>query len=120
MRSKQRGASFLTWILVAAMAIAVGLIAARVAPAYVDYYTIVNQIEALPKDRVHSMGNGEIRDALNKRLLINNIRDLTVDKIISIDRKRAGTTLILKYEVREPLVYNIFVVVAFDKHFEYG
>lgn len=119
MRSKQRGASFLSWILIAAMASMVGLVGARVAPAYVDYFTIVNLIEALPSDRVHSMGTGEIKDSLRKRLLINNIRDLQVDKIIEIDRKRIGTTLILKYEVRQPLVYNISVVVAFDKHFDY-
>ena len=42
-----------------------------------------------------------------------------VDKIILIDRKRIGTTLVLKYEVRQPLVYNISVVVAFDKNFDY-
>ena len=119
MRSKQRGASFLTWIVVAAMASMVGLVAARVVPAYVDYYTIVKLIEALPNDKVHSMGTGEIKDALRKRMLINNIRDLQVDKILQIDRKRIGTTLVLKYEVRQPLVYNISIVVAFDRNFDY-
>jgi hypothetical protein len=73
----------------------------------------------LPSDKVHTMGTAEIKDSLRKRLLINNIRDLEVDKIIQIDRKRIGTTLLLKYEVRQPLFYNIWVVVAFDKHFDY-
>jgi Domain of unknown function (DUF4845) len=119
MRSKQRGASFLSWILIAAVVSGIGLFAARIVPAYVDYRTIVTLIDALPADKVHTMTKGEIKDALRKRFLINNIRDLDVDDIIEIDRKRAGTTLVLKYEVRQPLIYNISVVVSFDRRFDY-
>ena len=62
------------------MVSAIGLIAARLAPAYVDYRTINTLIEALPADKVHLMSKGEIYDALHKRFLINNIRDLDVDE----------------------------------------
>ncbi len=119
MRSKQGGASFLSWILIAAVVSGIGLFAARVVPAYVDYRTIISLIDALPADKVHTMTKGEIREALSKRFLINNIRDLNVNDVVQIDRKRAGTTLELKYEVRQPLVSNIFVVVAFDRSFEF-
>jgi Domain of unknown function (DUF4845) len=119
MKSKQGGASFLSWIVIAAMVSAIGLIAARLAPAFVDYRTINTLIEALPADQVHLMSKGEIYDALKKRFLINNIRDLDVTKILTIDRKRDGTSLLLNYEVREPLIYNIAIVVSFDKHFEF-
>lgn len=119
MKSKQGGASFLSWIVIAAMVSALGLIAARLAPAYVDFRTICTLIEALPRDQVHTMSKIEIKEALSKRFLINNIRDLKVDEILTIDRKRDGTFLVLKYEVREPLIYNISIVAAFDKTFEY-
>jgi hypothetical protein len=119
MKSKQRGASFLSWIVIAAMVSAIGLAAARVVPAYVDYRTITTLIEALPSDKVHTMSKAEIKDALKKRFLINNIRDLDINEIITIDRKREGTVLVLKYEVREPLIYNISILVAFDRQFTY-
>jgi Domain of unknown function (DUF4845) len=119
MKSKQGGASFLSWILIAAMVSAIGLVAARLVPAYVDYRTIVTLIEALPADKVHLMSKGEIKDALSKRFLINNIRDLNVNDVVEIDRKRDGTTLVLKYEVRQPLIYNISVVVSFDRRFPF-
>jgi hypothetical protein len=119
MRSKQGGASFLSWIVIAALVSAVGLIAARVAPAYVDYMTIVKLIEALPNDQVHTMSKTEIREALNKRFLINNIRDLDVNQIVDIDHKRDHTELSLRYEVRQPLIYNISVVVSFNRTFDY-
>ena len=119
MKSKQGGASFLSWIVIAAMVSALGLMAARLAPAYVDFRTICTVIEALPADKVQIMSNAEIKDALSKRFLINNIRDLSSNDIVKIDRKREGTTLMLKYEVRQPLIYNISLVVSFDRNFEY-
>ena len=119
MKSKQGGASFLSWIVIAAMVSAIGLIAARLAPAYLDYRTINTLIEALPADKVHLMSKAEIYEALNKRFLINNIRDLDVTKILTIERKRDGTSLVLNYEVRQPLIYNIWILVAFDKRFNY-
>jgi len=119
MKSKQGGASFLSWILIAAMVSAIGLIAARLAPAYLDFRTICTLIEALPADKVHIMSKPEIKDALSKRFLINNIRDLKIDDILTIERKRDGTSLILKYEVRQPLIYNIWILVSFDKTFDF-
>ena len=119
LKRKQRGASFLSWILIAAMVSALGLIAARLAPAYVDYRTICTLIDALPADKVHTMTKGEIRDALQKRFLINNIRDLDVNNVVDIDHKRDHTVLSLKYEVRQPLIYNISIVVAFDRQFDF-
>ena len=119
MKSKQGGASFLSWILIAAMVSAIGLIAARLAPAYVDYRTINTLIGDLPADKVHLMSKAEIYEALHKRFLINNIRDLDVTKILTVDRKRDGTALVLDYEVRQPLIYNIWIVVAFNKRFDF-
>lgn len=119
MKSKQGGASFLGWIAIAAMVSVIGLIAARVGPAYVDYRTIITLIDALPADKVHVMSKAEIYDALQKRFLINNIRDLDPTKIIRVDRKREGTNLVLNYEVRQPLMYNVSLVVAFDRTFAY-
>jgi len=101
------------------MVSAIGLIAARLVPAYVDYRTINTLIEALPADQVHLMSKGEIYDALKKRFLINNIRDLDVTKIVVIERKRDGTALVLDYEVRQPLIYNVSVVASFNKRFEF-
>jgi Domain of unknown function (DUF4845) len=119
MGTKQRGASFLGWIMIALLVSVAGLLAARVVPPYVDYRTIVSLIEALPRDQVHTMTKGEIRESLQKRFLINNIRDLKVADIITIEHKREGTSLVLHYEVREPLAYNVSVVIAFDRTFNY-
>ena len=119
MENKQRGASFLGWVMIALLVSVAGLLAARLVPPYIDYRTIVTLIEALPKDQVHTMSKGEIRESLQKRFLINNIRDLKVADIIDIQHRREGTSLVLHYEVREHLAYNVSVVITFDKTFNY-
>ena len=119
MRTKQRGASFLGWVLVAALVSVVALLAFRLVPPYVDYRTIVTLIEALPTEQVHTMSKVEIRDALQKRFLINNIRDFKVADVLEVEKRRDGTVLKLKYEVREPLAYNVSVVIAFERNFNY-
>jgi Domain of unknown function (DUF4845) len=119
MRTNQRGASFLGWVFVVALVSMAALLAARLVPPYVDYRTIVTLIEALPADRVHTMTKGEIKDALQKRFLINNIRDLKINDIVDVQKKRDGTVIMLKYEVREHLAYNVSVVIEFEKNFNY-
>ncbi len=119
MRSKQRGVSFLSWALILGLVSIAALLAVRLIPPYIDYRTIVTLIEALPNQSVHTMSKLEVRDALQKRFLINNIRDLKVNDVVEIQKKREGTILRLHYEVRDHLLYNVYVVVAFDRSFNY-
>ena len=119
MKDKQRGASFLGWVLVLAMISVVGLLTARLVPPYIDFRTIGTLIEALPPDQVRTMSKLEIRDALQKRFLINNIRDMKVADILDIQKRRDGTVLLLNYEVREHLAYNVSVVIEFNRTFTF-
>ena len=119
MKDKQRGASFLGWVTIVAMVSVIGLLAARIVPPYVDFRTIGTLIEALPREDVRNMSKLEIRDALQKRFLINNIRDLKVADILDIQKKRDGTELLLKYEVRQHLAYNVSVVIEFNRTFTF-
>ncbi len=118
-KSKQRGASFLAWLLVVAAVAGAAVLGLRLIPHYIDYRTILSVVDALPQDRVHTMSKAEIREALHKRFLINNIRDLKVRDVIEIDRKREATILLLSYEVREDLIFNIDLVISFDQRLEY-
>jgi len=109
----------LGWLLVLVMIGSVAMLAIRIIPHYIDFYTIVNLVEALPPDKVHTMDKTEIRESLLKRFLINNIRDLNVREVIEIDRKREGTTLIVHYERREHIVYNVDILLTFERRFAF-
>ena len=119
MKDKQRGASFLGWVLVLAMISVVGLLTARSCRLTSTFAPSGTLIEALPPDQVRTMSKLEIRDALQKRFLINNIRDMKVADILDIQKKRDGTVLRLNYEVRQHLAYNVSVVVEFNRTFTF-
>ena len=119
MRRHQTGLSILAWLVVLIIIGSIAVLTVRLAPHYIDYHTLISIIEGLPANSVHTMSKGEIRDTMLKRMKINNIRDLDVRTILEIDRKRDGTALVLRYERREPLVYNVDLIVTFDRRFEF-
>jgi len=116
---RQAGISIVAVLLLVALIGAVGTLSVRLIPHYIDYGTILTLIEELPPDKVHKMSASEIRGSLHKRFLINNIRDLDPAKIIKIERKREGTTLTIDYDRREPLVYNVDLILVFHREFHY-
>lgn len=117
--SRQRGMGLVQWLILIALVGGLATMAIRTIPHYIDFYTMVSVVEALPKNEVHVMSPQKIRDTLKKRLKINNIRDLDLSKVVSIQRKRGETELTLDYEIREHLVYNIDLVLTFNKRFDY-
>ncbi|MCR9277469.1 MAG: DUF4845 domain-containing protein [Pseudomonadaceae bacterium] len=109
----------LSWICILAVAALLLTLALRLIPHYIDFRTMVGLIEDLPAGEVHDMTKKDIRDTLTKRFKINNIRDLKVTDVLTIERSRGETILLLDYEVRENMVANIDLVVMFDQRFDY-
>lgn len=117
--SLQRGAGMLSWICILAVAALVLTLALRLIPHYIDFRTMVGLLEDLPAGEVHDMTKKDIRETLTKRFKINNIRDLKVTDVLTIERSRGETILLLDYEVRENMVANIDLVVMFEQRFAY-
>ena len=107
------------WLVLIFVVGSTGTLAIRTIPHYIDYHTMISVVEALPQNEVHVMSTRDIRSSLAKRFKVNNIRDLKVKDILGIERKRDRTALVLKYEVREHLLYNIDLVLVFSKRFDY-
>ncbi len=118
MRRYQSGLSLLAWLFIVLAVGTIAMVTVRLAPHYIDFQTLVTIVEGLPAN-VHTMSKADIRDTMLKRMKINNIRDLNVRDILEIDRKRDGTTLVIHYERREPLVYNVDLVLKFDRRFDF-
>ena len=55
----------------------------------------------------------EIRDNLFNRLYVSYVKSVTRDKVKIL--RKGGLKLQVKYEVREPIMGNLDVVVSFDK-----
>jgi hypothetical protein len=118
-RRAQRGLSMigiLALLIVVASTITVTL---KLLPHYIDYRTMQSVLGGLPASDVHSMGRPALLELIDKRFMINNLRDFKIRDIIEIERSRDGTVLKLSYERREHLFLNIDVVIKFNDRFEY-
>jgi len=91
----------------------------KLAPHYIDFYTIQSVVDALPREEVRGMSRTALNEALDKRFKINNLRDFAIRDIITVERSRDSTVLEIQYERRENLFLNIDVVITFHKRYEY-
>ncbi|MEQ8483381.1 MAG: DUF4845 domain-containing protein [Pseudomonadales bacterium] len=118
-RRAQRGLSMigiLALLIVVASTITVTL---KLLPHYIDYRTMQSVLGGLPASDVHSMARPAVFELIDKRFMINNLRDFKIRDIIEVERSRDGTVLKLSYERREHLFLNIDVVIKFNDRFEY-
>ena len=115
---KQRGASALGILVGVSALVACVTLVLKLGPHYIDWQTMKAVFDGLPKN-VHTLSKDEIRETLQKRFRVNSLRDFDLKEIVTIDRQKTGTTLIVHYEVREPIVGNVDAVLTFGDTYEY-
>lgn len=117
----QRGLSFIGWLILLAVLAFAASTAAKLVPHYLDYMSLKKIIEAAGTDKPADINNsGELYDYVAKGMQVNNIRDLDLNKALSVTTEDNKLLAHLKYEKREPLIQNIDLVVKFDHEFSVG
>ena len=112
---RQNGISmfgFIGFLLVAGF---LAFLAMRLFPVYSEYHGVVTSMKGLAADPAAS-GKGivEIRKMLGKRLQTSYVENVKPEHI-SIRRTDGQTELVVAYEVRRPLAYNLDFVASFEK-----
>ena len=116
---RQGGLSAIGGLVVLILVVGGITLTLKLAPHYIDFYTMQSVIEGLPAQEVRGMTRTGLSDMLEKRFKINNLRGFKIRDIITVDRGRDGTVLEVKYERREHLFFNVDVVITFEKRYEY-
>ncbi|HEY5646994.1 MAG TPA: DUF4845 domain-containing protein [Pseudomonadales bacterium] len=115
---KQRGASALGILIGVSALVACLTLVLKLGPHYIDWQTMKSVFDGLPRN-VHTMSKEEIRDTLQKRFRVNSLRSFDLKEIVTIERQKTGTVLIVHYEVREPIVGNVDAVLTFGDRYNY-
>jgi len=116
--SQQRGMSLLSWAVVLIVVAILGTAAFRMVPAYMEHNTISTTIRSLLQDsKTALMSPREIRDGLSKRFTINQVNVVRVDDL-GIVKEGGVLTVSTDYEVREPMFYNVSIVMTFKDEFK--
>jgi len=115
---RQRGLTAISWILIIALGAFLGLIALKLIPIYLQAFNISTVVKQLPDEPfIGDKGPAEIRKSLMARLKINSVYDFDPNNIVI--KKGLNTYLVdVSYEVREPVLANVDIVVSFSNQVE--
>ena len=113
-KDKQGGLTLIGFVLALAALIFVAYLGMRIAPIYINYYSVVRAMEGMQETPGLARKTPMvIRDALYDRLWVSYMDDLT-DKNVKITRSN-GVNVRVVYAVREPILGNLEIIVSFDR-----
>lgn len=111
---KQRGITFLGFLIVLAMIVFTGYIGMKLFPMYQEYFNVVSALKAVAQEPgIADRSPAKVREALERHFYISYIDSVKRENVTI--QKRKGYTIQVQYEVRETLLGNLDVVASFDK-----
>jgi len=116
MRSKQRGVTFLGWIVLLIPVVILLYAAVRLTPVYLNYMKVVRALNLVASDANGNSDPRSIRTTIEKHFEIDMV-DYPTAKDIKVTKSQEGTGYDVEasYDDEAPLFANISLHVVFDK-----
>ena len=116
MRSKQRGVTFIGWIVLLAPLVLVIYAAVRLTPVYLNYMKVVRALSLVASDANGNNDPRSIRSTIDKHFEIDMV-DYPTSKDIKVTKSASGSGYDVEasYDDEAPLFANISLHVVFDK-----
>ncbi|UCC57343.1 MAG: DUF4845 domain-containing protein [Gammaproteobacteria bacterium] len=113
--NRQKGMTAIGWLIVLALIGFFVLLALRMVPAYMEYYKVVSTLESLEEETGWSNVTPQaIRRLIERRFDISYVQSIT-PRQVSIKPLGAYYNVSARYEAREPIFGNVYVVMKFHK-----
>ena len=119
---KQQGATFLTWVAGAGVVIFVFITAIKIAPLYIEFYTVRSLINKVAQESSAKMSTQQIRGKVDNFMTVNSLNSLSLNdfKVVQVEGKNNVRALEIYYEVRKHWVANIDFLIVFNYSKELG
>ncbi|TWI58788.1 uncharacterized protein DUF4845 [Pseudomonas duriflava] len=115
---KQKGLSFLSWLLLLCVVAFVASTAFKLIPHYFDYQAMTKIISSVENEQAIGIRTiPEVYAYVRKGMQVNNINDIDLSKAMQVKAENNHFLVHLDYEKREPLIRNIDLVVHFERDF---
>ncbi len=112
---RQHGITVIGMLLLIIVLAFAALIAMKVVPMYIQYYTIKSTIESIRKEpQVAQMSVTDIQNAIQKRFDIGYVENVSA-KNLKIRQDRGGRVLDLVYDDERELFYGLHVVLKVNE-----
>lgn len=117
MRHSQKGMSFFSWLAVIALVVFGLMVTVKLVPIYMDHFALRKIVTSVNEDPTIKIGSlRELSSHINKGMQINSIRDINAAEAIKINASGTDTyTVLIKYDVRAPMLQNVDLLVHFDE-----
>lgn len=113
-RKTQGGATLLGMLIVGAMIVFVALIVMKMVPAYTEYFSVKQALQAMKQESLGTMSKKEIIDAFDRRASTGYI-DVVKGSDLTIEKNAGGDTLVsVEYQVVKPIIGNVSVLIDFS------
>jgi len=111
-RRRQRGLSLLGFLFVAAVVLVAALLAFRMVPAYIEWYTVQRALDAAVKDSTDPTLNN-IRRSMERKLNAD-YADAVSARDVEVTRTGNTITASVSWQKKLPLVSNVSLLLDFD------
>ncbi|WP_346836835.1 DUF4845 domain-containing protein [Microbulbifer sp. SAOS-129_SWC] len=112
---RQRGMSYWGWLVVVAVCGFILTCVSKMGPGYIDSYYVGEGLKQLAQEpNLRDMSRSDIKRELDKYFMLNNVRGQPT-KSVKILRGADSMLVSIDYELRQPLFYNVDVVMKFNK-----
>ncbi len=115
MRHRQRGVTFLGWVVLLVPVALVIYVVIQAVPAFMDYRNVASAFEQtrVEYSATENVSGPMLRSSLEKRFDTSYITNPNI-KDVSIRKTSEGWTVEVEYERVIPLVYNASLLLEFD------
>ena len=112
---KQSGMTLIGFIIVLSIVLFMSFIGMKIAPIYLEYYSVVSAMNGVAKERGSANYSPyDIKVKVLNRLYLSYSAENVKEQHIKLVR-RNGVYLRIAYEVRKPVIGNLDVMATFDK-----
>ncbi len=113
-KKKQQGLTLIGFVMVLLVVGFFAFLGLKLFPVYSEYYSVVSDMKGLQAEPgIANASPVVIKDKLFRRFYISYVTSVKAEHVKIT--KQNGYNLNVKYEVRQPLFYNLDFVAKFDK-----
>lgn len=112
---QQRGMTFIGLVLMIAGIVLVAVIGLKLAPAYIEYFSVKKAIIKISNDPAfEQMSKSDVAAAFNRSAVIDNIRVVS-GADLELGRDEAGQAVVsVEYQTVVPLIANVSALLDFS------
>lgn len=122
MPNTQKGLSLVSWLVVLAGVVFAANLAFKIVPHYLDYdalnQIILNAQAEMGQEEADLRTPEDLQRYVQRGLQVNGINDIDLKQALKIQEESGWFHVVLRYENREPLAYNLSLVAHFEKEYQ--